>query len=159
MAGSPTDLVVRAAVVVTIVVVVTIWGVSYKNSQAEKNNPPTVVEADSIAIGAPQAGKLLIGQQQAWEFSGSKGQRIVIAIDGNWDSLLALYMPGGIKLLTRDGYSAGGGRALIDSVTLPEDGIYRIVLSGENGGGGQFQLTVTESITVPQPSVLKKVGN
>jgi hypothetical protein len=68
-------------------------------------------------------------------------------------------MPDGIQTLRRDGYSAGDGWALIDGVTLPDDGIYRIVLSGENGEAREFRLVVTESIKRPQPSVPQKVGN
>ncbi|MDO9415555.1 PPC domain-containing protein [Pararhizobium sp.] len=158
-ARSPVDLAVRAVGVATIIVVVTVWGIKYNRSQAAKNSPPVVSDEGSILSGTPKAGTLLPGQQMAWEFAGSKGQHIAVAVVGNWDSVLELYRPGGIRLLTRDDNSGADGQALIDGVTLPDDGVYRIVVSGRKGEAGVFKLFITDSEKRPQPAILQKVGN
>jgi hypothetical protein len=66
-------------------------------------------------------------------------------------------MPDNGRDLTEDGFSGGNGQGLIDAVTLPADGTYRIVVSGENGGAGNYELIVNEA-PPRSPGTITTVG-
>lgn len=112
---------------------------------------------DTIKPGQTGIGNLAMGEQHGWSIHGTKGQRLAVTLNADWDSHLAFYMPDGVQTLTTDGFSAGNGRAWIDGVTLPLDGTYTIVVSGENGGGGAYQLRLSEPDPA-QPPIVHKVG-
>ncbi|MBX7236102.1 MAG: glucosaminidase domain-containing protein [Caldilineales bacterium] len=93
--------------------------------------------------------------QDAYYFDASQGQRATIRMNrtsGNLDSYLYLYAPNG-ALVTQDDDSGGSLNSLINQVSLPQTGRYRIVarsyafgstggysigltLEGSGGGGG-----------------------
>jgi len=117
--------------------------------------PAPIEELGSVQRDHAGEGVLAVGQRHGWTVDGGKGERFAIALDADWDSHLALYMPDGIQKLTQDGYSAGDGRAWIDGVTLPVDGVYQIVVSGENGGAGDYRLALTDAKPALEPIMLK----
>ena len=151
---TPREKIINAIGVVVILVVVTVVVSMQKRTQEAANAPPLRIEMATIAVGTEVHGQLTVGEEHVWQVSGTKGQRIAIELFTAWDSLLLLLMPDGIQTLTRDGFSGGNGRALIDGVTLPQDGIYRIVVSGENGEAGVYQLAIGVTDKPQQPAVL-----
>jgi hypothetical protein len=116
--------------------------------------PMPIEEIGAVRQGQPGNGVLAEGQRHGWRLDGEKGQRFAITLGADWDSHLALYMPDGIQTLTQDGFSAGNGRAWIDGVTLPVDGAYMIVVSGENGGAGGYRIELTDAKPAQAPIML-----
>jgi hypothetical protein len=104
-----------------------------------------VVDVGAVSVGAIVRGTLDVNGRQAWTLVATKGQRIAVALFSAWDNSVSVVMPDSDRELTEDGFSGGNGQGLIDAVTLPVDGTYRIVVSGENGGAGNYELTVNEA--------------
>lgn len=116
-----------------------------------------IVDVGAISVGAVVQGTLGSNERQAWTLAGSKGQRIAVALFSAWDNSVAIVMPDSIRELTADGFSGGNGQGRIDGVTLPADGTYRIVVRGENGGAGNYELTVGEAPPA-KPGTIITVG-
>lgn len=158
---SPRILLLRLSPILFGLFVIVPWAI-YARSQMpptdQYGNPlPSPVQDIGILQQEPVSGTLAAGERHGWKLSGTKGQRIAVTLGTDWDSHLALKSPDGIRTLTQDGFSAGNGRAWIDGVTLPEDGMYTIVVSGENGGAGAYELALTEA-KPPQAPVMYTVG-
>lgn len=78
---------------------------------------------------------------QAWGLNGSAGQRLVIdLVADDFDAYLYLAGPGLIEPLSDDDGGEGLNSQL--TVTLPESGTYRIVVSSLSDGSGPFTLGV-----------------
>ena len=116
-----------------------------------------IIEIGPVSVGVPAQGTLDVGQRQGWTLTGRKDQRVAIAVYGAWDSYVTLLMPEGTQSLAQDGFSGGYGQALISGVTLPMDGTYRIIVSGENGGAGNYELQVGKGAPA-KPAIYWKVG-
>ena len=69
----------------------------------------------------------------------------------------AILLRGAVNDALVAGRLGGSGQGLIAGVTLPVDGTYRIVVSGEKGGAGNYELTVTEA-PPSKPGTLITVG-
>jgi hypothetical protein len=79
-----------------------------------------------------------------WRFDGEAGDRVEISmtgLDDFQDTVLELYAPDG-RLLAQDDDSGPMRSALIEGLTLPEDGVYRLVAQGFTGQLGAYRLTL-----------------
>ena len=95
-----------------------------------------------IEFGETVEAMLRGGGEHEWEFSGSEGDEIRIAMnatEGDLDCYLELYSPDGDQLFYDDD-SGQALNALIDYFVLPEDGLYRIVASDLSGESGEYEL-------------------
>lgn len=114
----------------------------------------SLLEGESGAIGATSVeGELSYGQTVAdevtsvfgdsWTFSGAAGDTISIDTAGFVleDTFLELYDPEG-HLLATDDDSGNDHSARIVGVSLPENGIYTIVIRGYNGATGTYELSL-----------------
>lgn len=119
--------------------------------------PADIIDVGAVSIGTVARGALDRDARVAWTFAGAKGQRIAVALFSAWDNSVAVVMPDSTRELTHDGFSGGNGQGRIDGVTLPVDGTYRIVVSGENGGAGNYELTVNEAPPA-KPGTMTSVG-
>jgi serine protease Do len=104
----------------------------------------------SIDVGQSVDGQLLASDPvlvegrrgQAWALSGVAGQRVVIdLVADDFDAYLYFAGPGLVEPLSDD----DGGDNLNSrlTVTLPESGSYRIIVSSLSEGSGAFTLGVT----------------
>ena len=105
--------------------------------------PAAIVDVGAVSIGAIVQGTLGDNERQAWTLAAAKGQRIAVALFSAWDNSVSVVMPDSTRELTEDGFSGGYDQGLITGVTLPVEGTYRIVVSGEKGGAGNYELSVT----------------
>ena len=119
--------------------------------------PAAIVDVGAVSIGAVVQGALDVNGRQAWTLAATKGQRIAVGLYSAWDNSVSVVMPESDRELTEDGFSGGHGQGLITGVTLPVEGTYRIVVSGENGGAGNYELTVTEAPPA-KPGTISTVG-
>jgi len=163
--SSPRVLLLRLAPIAIGFALIIGWGL-HDRSQMPASVPVAEIQRRAlpmqdvgvITLGTPVSGTLEPDERQAWTLTGTKGQRFAVTLGGGWNSHLALYMPDGIQTLTQDGFSGGNGVALIDGVTLPADGAYKIVVSGEQGGAGSYELRLTEAAAA-RPGTLRQVGD
>jgi hypothetical protein len=84
------------------------------------------------------------GGKHEWEFSGTEGDEVSIAmsvIEGDLDCHLELYSPDGDSLIYDDD-SGESLDALIEYFVLPADGLYHIVASDLSGESGTYTLTL-----------------
>lgn len=116
-----------------------------------------IVDVGSLSIGSVVQGTLGVDERQGWTLAATKGQRIAVGLYSAWDNSVSVEMPDNGRELTEDGFSGGNGQGLIDAVTLPVDGTYRIVVSGENGGAGNYELIVHEA-PPRSPGTITTVG-
>jgi hypothetical protein len=119
--------------------------------------PAEIVDVGTVSVGAIVQGTLDINGREAWTLVGSEGDRIAVALFSAWDNSVSIVRPDSGWELIEDGFSGGNGQGLIDGVTLPVDGIYRIVVSGENGGAGNYELTVNKA-PPRSPGTITTVG-
>jgi WD40 repeat protein len=122
---------------------------------------PTTAEVvpAGMATKGVNLGAIPIGGAQVWEYAGNKGENLSIRAsaskpaDGNWgidrqremlllDTTLTLYAPDGSTLARADDLENGlATDAYLDSITLPQTGIYRIeVGSYQDRTSGSYQL-------------------
>ena len=124
----------------------------------QRSTPPAaIVDVGAVSVGAVVQGTLDVNGRQAWTLTASEGDRIAVALFSAWDNSVSVVRPDNGWELIKDGFSGGNGQGLIDGVTLPVDGIYRIVVSGENGGAGNYELTVNEA-PPRRPGTITTVG-
>lgn len=129
-----------------------------QQSRPERPAPPAaIVDVGAVSLGAVVQGTLDVNAREAWTLAATKGQRIAVALYSAWDNSVSVIMPDSGRELTEDGFSGGYGQGLITGVTLPVDGTYRIVVSGEQGGAGNYELTVNEAPPAV-PGTMTKVG-
>ncbi|MBC7872297.1 MAG: TIR domain-containing protein [Chitinophagaceae bacterium] len=114
---------------------------------------PTSVPMGQAALGE-YPGELAIGGGQIWEYSGEAGDVVTVALTADWDSTLTLYAPDGELLDFNDDSPLGGVNSLINGVTLPTDGTYRIEVRGYTDAiGGAYILVLTQgAIALPSPT-------
>ena len=114
---------------------------------------PPQANAGSIEIGQTVTQTLSAGAEDEWTFSGRAGQTVSVAITGDFDTVLTLRDSTGSEIAYDDD-SGSGLNSLIESVTLPADGSYTIVVGSFGGrSGGSYTLTLSEGgpeIPVPQ---------
>lgn len=128
------------------------------DARAEANRPPAAItDIGSIAVGDIVQGTLATGERQGWALTTTKGQRIAVAAFSAWDNSVAIVRPDSELVWLQDGFSGGNGQGLIDGTTLPADGTYRIVVSGENGEAGNYELHVSEAPPA-KPGTIISVG-
>ncbi|NWF65700.1 MAG: pre-peptidase C-terminal domain-containing protein [Chloroflexi bacterium] len=105
----------------------------------------TAVSGERIEMGATVTGNLPLGETLDYTFVGKAGDVVTITLESDaiaMDPYLELRGPTQ-RLIAEDDDSAGGLNALIDRVTLPEDGVYTIVVRTSAGiGGGKYTLTL-----------------
>ncbi|UJW85792.1 hypothetical protein [Devosia sp. SL43] len=116
-----------------------------------------IVDVGSVSIGSVVQGTLGVDQRQGWTLAATKGQRIAVGLYSAWDNSVSVTMPDSGRELTEDGFSGGNGQGLITGVTLPVDGTYLIVVRGEKGGAGNYELAVTEA-PPSKPGTITTVG-
>ena len=116
-----------------------------------------IVTVGSVSVGSVVQGTLGADERQGWTLVGARGQRIAVGLYSAWDNSVSVETPDNGRELTEDGFSGGNGQGLITGVTLPVDGTYSIVVSGENGGAGNYELAVTEA-PPPKPGTMTRVG-
>jgi hypothetical protein len=126
------------AILVTTVVVVG----QMKRAEDEANAPPTQVEMGAIVAGTGVSATLGAREEHVWGFAGQRGERISIELSGSWDRLLMVMNANGYQMLARDPAAAGSGPAFIDSIFLPSEGTYNIIVRGEDDGTGDYELVV-----------------
>jgi hypothetical protein len=116
-----------------------------------------IVTVGSLSVGSVVQGTLGADERQGWALVGTKGQRIAVGLYSAWDNSVSVELPDNGRELTENGFSGGNGQGLITGVTLPMDGTYRIVVRGENGGAGNYELAITEA-PPSKPGTMITVG-
>ena len=152
---------ILAVVVVTFVVVG-----QMKRAKDEANAPPVRVEMGTLVKATGVSGTLGAREEHVWGFAGERGGRISVELFGSWDRQLMVMLPNGFQMVALDAAAAGSGPAIIDSIFLSTDGTYGIIVSGEDGGAGAYDLVVRK-LTAPAtqaapgiaPGIMTKVGD
>jgi len=123
----------------------------------------TLLDADdrAVQVGEPAVGTLGVGDWvapdgaylQAWAIDLQRGTRVTVDLASNdFDPYLYVLGPGlGDPISDDDGGGACNARI---TFRAPEDGDYRIVVSGhgfEGGDGGEFSLSVSSAATPIRP--------
>lgn len=152
-----------AAVVITVIVVG-----QMKRAKDEANAPPSRIEMGTVVAAAGVAGALGAREEHVWGFAGQRGERITVELFGGWDRQLMVMHPNGYQMIALDVAAAGSGPAIIDSIFLSTNGTYGIIVGGEDGGAGAYDLVVrklpepatpsTPGIAPATPGMMTKVG-
>jgi hypothetical protein len=90
-------------------------------------------------------GNVAVGGAEAWQFEGRAGQNLIItadALDANFDPYLILYGPRGQEI-GRDDDGGEGLNARL-TISLPENGLYTIVVSSYDGSAGRYIVRILE---------------
>lgn len=107
-----------------------------------------VVQRGNIGYGQSQRATVDTFDDDAWTFTGAAGDRITIRVnetDGQLDPQLYLYDPNNSQIAENDDVDFGGGNtnSRVD-ITLPESGVYTIVVSAF-GSGGSYELILSQN--------------
>jgi hypothetical protein len=106
---------------------------------------PTAVEG-ALAYGETVSGTVELGIRDNWLFEGQAGDKVTITVvrqSEELDSYLELYALDAEQLAVDD-ESGEGGDPRIAAFELPEDGTYRVAVSGYAGEQpGDYELTLT----------------
>lgn len=87
-----------------------------------------IVIGGTLGFGDTVEGTLSSSSGDRWTFEGSAGTRVTIAVESDvFDAQLELYGPSG-DLLTSDDDSGGNLNPEINGFSLPESGVYTIVV-------------------------------
>lgn len=96
-----------------------------------------------IEIGQTIQSELPANGQKVWQFTGNAGDLVSIVLipDGQFDAILELYGPDGIRLIGLDeGFS--GDAEVISGFELPFSSDYTIIVSSFSGDGGGYSLSL-----------------
>ncbi|MBZ0306473.1 MAG: PPC domain-containing protein, partial [Anaerolineae bacterium] len=105
---------------------------------------PTPTEA-VIAIGETIEGFLPAGEISRYSFTASAGEVISVEVTSDFDSFVQVVDNAG-NVIAEDDDSGGNLQPFINSITLPADGTYQIVLSGFGPEvSGNYSLSLTTS--------------
>ncbi|MBN1179963.1 MAG: pre-peptidase C-terminal domain-containing protein, partial [Anaerolineae bacterium] len=111
----------------------------------------SLVYTDDLAVGGGQItygqsveGTLDVDGENRWNFQGTAGDVVTIAMDetDGMDTYLELYSFTGERL-ARDDDSGDGLNALIADFRLPDTGTYTIIARSYSYNGGSYRLTLS----------------
>ena len=108
----------------------------------------TVPTPGKIAIGTAVTTVMLTADSDRWTFEGKAGNQVSIAAIGTMLPMLEVYGPDQTLIASKD-HELGENAALIDSLTLPGDGEYAIVVGRYGTNPGQYTLMLGK---VAEPS-------
>lgn len=152
-----------APLVIGLPLIMTLWAIYGRDPlppsgiRGDTNALPVPVDVGAVSVGSLVQGALSVNERHAWTLAATKGQRISVAAFSAWDNSVSVIMPDSGPELMEDGFSGGNGQGRIAGVTLPVEGTYRIVVSGEKGGAGNYELVVSEAPPATS-GTLTKVG-
>ncbi|NJL93577.1 MAG: SH3 domain-containing protein [Anaerolineae bacterium] len=104
--------------------------------------------AAPITVNSTVTDAIPVGGADSWEFQGVAGQQIqvqVTAANNSWDPYIYLFGPDGTLIAQNDDIDlAGGNLNSALSLSLPTDGLYRLVVrSFLDSSGGTYTLSLT----------------
>jgi hypothetical protein len=116
--------------------------------QAVAQSAPTPDQL--LQIGAITHAYLSQSHTDCWYFEAQAGEAVTIALVGNFDTFLELYAPDGALLAQNDDVDISYA-SLIENITLPTSGEYRIVVRAFSVGSGPYVLVVGHPNIFIQP--------
>lgn len=102
---------------------------------------PAPLADQILQIGAVIHASLTQSSGDNWYFEGAAGQIVSIVLVGNFDTVLELYSPEGVLLAQNDDVDISY-TSLIESVSLPVSGVYRVVVRAFSIGRGPYVLVI-----------------
>ncbi len=101
----------------------------------------TFIDQGTIERGQKVREELAPFTEHSWTFQGAVDDRVMIdlkALDSDLDPVLHLYGPNG-ELVAENDDREGSLNSLIE-IELPENGTYKIVVSGYDNDGGRYEM-------------------
>lgn len=120
-------------------------GIISGGTPVPQNLPTNTNKRGAVQLGETVTGTVDTFVDDSWTFSGTAGTTITIvlnATDGTLDPQLELYNPGGIMIAENDDTDGSNNRNSRIQITLPETGLYTIIVSAF-GTGGTYELIVS----------------
>jgi len=120
-------------------------GILTGGTPVPQNLPTDTNKRGAVQIGQTVTGTVDTFVDDSWTFSGTAGTTITIVLNATDDTLdpqLELYSPGGVMIAENDDIDGSSNRNSRIQITLPETGLYTIVVSAF-GTGGSYELTVS----------------
>lgn len=135
----------------------TLWASPQSADQAVACLNPSAVEIalESVVQGQIQAS----GEGCAFQFSGDQDQRVTLALGTageTLDPVLQLFDPDGNSIAHNDDASATERNSRIQTLRLPQTGLYTVLASGFAGSTGDFTLSLTEGDFIPGDLVVSR---
>lgn len=112
--------------------------------------PPPLPD-QTLQIGAVIHASLAQPSGDSWYFDGQDGQSVTIVLVGNFDTMLELYGPDGQLLAQNDDVDISY-TSLIENISLPASGVYRVVAKAFSTGSGPYVLVIGLPRPVRAPS-------
>lgn len=106
--------------------------------------PGPIVEGD-VRFGERMQGAVLPLRPSIWTFTGAADERINLLatpLDESLNLVLDVVGPAGESILAQGALNASPGAEQIRGLPLPEDGAYRVIIDGAEGGAGSYELLV-----------------
>lgn len=122
---------------------------------------PTAEAQESTAMrlrfNRPDTGNLDSQHlSETWWFEGKANQRVslsAVAIEGDLDTVIAVYRPDGSQLAANDDARFDDTDARLENIPLPQDGRYEVQVYREGltygQTSGQYQLALYEGFSIP----------
>jgi hypothetical protein len=109
-------------------------------------SPISAQTSPTIAFNTPVEGEITApNEEMVWSFAGGQSMAVSLRVvpDANFDPLIVLLDSAGNELIRNDDYAYPDRRdALLEAITLPRLGEYRVVVTGYEGSVGTFTLTM-----------------
>lgn len=119
----------------------------------EEEEPEEALPAEPIASGSTASDTLAAGAQRAYAFRGRLGDRVRVEVrTGGFTPTLALVGPDGARVAAEPDVD----RARLP-FTLPSEGVYRILV-GTQGGGGAFTVSLETEAAVTGSDIPRLPG-
>lgn len=104
-------------------------------------------ESSAITPLTPVEGRVSQGGNATWTFDAPNGQMLSFYlkdISGGFDPVIQVQNNAGDTLVSNDDYNyPRNGDALLEGITIPRTGSYKVSVSGFKGQSGAYRLTMT----------------
>lgn len=103
-----------------------------------------IAQAPILEIGLPQAGTIMDGSSETWEFIAKEGEMLSFearAIGDSLDPILTIATTEGVALLRNDDYDYPATKdALLEGFIAPDTATYTVTVSSYGATTGDFEL-------------------
>lgn len=100
----------------------------------------------TLAYGGSQNAALDVESDHFWHFVGQSGDVVTVNVDqsDNSDLILRLYGPDGLSLIEYSNKSPAGIPERLLNYSLPDSGLYSVVVGEFNFGRAVYQIIITK---------------
>lgn len=120
---------------------------SFGTGDIPSSLPTSADTQGTLEYGQSDEGRISRGDQHVYTFRGNAGDRVTIDLEAvgigtSFDPEVGLFNPDKERIAANDDASGLDSRV---TISLPDDGIYSILVIGHNNSTGTYRVTVAES--------------